>query len=366
MASFTFKRPLHGLAILLAALFAFALAAPASAHPAPFSYLDIKLEKDRIQGVLTVHALDVAHELGFADPTPLMGHDILHAREGDIARIIQPRLGIDLGEPLRLQWTEPSALPDQKALRFGFTIDGPPPGTFTLAPNLFPYDPQHQTFVNVYEDGQLTQQWIFGKDSKPQTYFTGTRQGVAAVVKTFVPSGMHHIWIGPDHLLFLLGLMLMGGSLWGLVRIVTAFTIGHSITLALAALDIVTVPASVVEPAIALTIVVVGADNLLRGQGRDLRFWMALAFGLIHGFGFASVLQEFGLPQSALGWSLFSFNVGVELGQLAVVVPVALALWAIRRKSALWGKRVAQVGSVIVIGAGSWWFIQRVFLAGAM
>ncbi|OYX05474.1 MAG: hypothetical protein B7Z15_16915, partial [Rhizobiales bacterium 32-66-8] len=71
---------------------------------APFSYLDIKLEKDRIQGVLTVHALDVAHELGFADPTPLLGHDILHAREGDIARIIQPRLGIDLGEPLRLQW----------------------------------------------------------------------------------------------------------------------------------------------------------------------------------------------------------------------------------------------------------------------
>ena len=111
---------------------------------------------------------------------------------------------------------------------------------------------------------------------------------------------------------------------WGaLVRIVTAFTIGHSITLSLAALDIVTPPPSIIEPAIALSIVFVGADNLVRGDGRDLRAWVALVFGLVHGFGFANVLREFGLPREALGWSLFSFNFGVEIGQLMVVLLVS-------------------------------------------
>ena len=84
-------------------------------------------------------------------------------------------------------------------------------------------------------------------------------------------------------------------------------------------------PASIIEPAIALSIVFVGADNLVRGDGRDLRAWVALVFGLVHGFGFANVLREFGLPREALGWSLFSFNLGVEIGQLAIVLVVASA-----------------------------------------
>jgi hypothetical protein len=146
-----------------------------------------------------------------------------------------------------------------------------------------------------------------------------------------------------------------------LVRIVTAFTIGHSITLSLAALNLVTPPPSIIEPAIALSIVFVGADNLVRGDGRDLRAWAALTFGLVHGFGFANVLREFGLPREALGWSLFSFNFGVEIGQLVVVLVVASALAAIRRRSDVIGARVAVAGSVVVICAGTYWFVQRVF-----
>jgi hypothetical protein len=151
-----------------------------------------------------------------------------------------------------------------------------------------------------------------------------------------------------------------------LVRIVTAFTVGHSITLSLAALNIVIPPATLIEPAIALSIVFVGADNLVRGEGRDLRAWVALVFGLVHGFGFANVLREFGLPAEALGWSLFSFNVGVEIGQLAIVLVVATALAAIRRRSHTLAYRVAFAGSVVVIAAGTYWFVQRVFFpAGA-
>ena len=104
-----------------------------------------------------------------------------------------------------------------------------------------------------------------------------------------------------------------------------------------------------------------GTDNLVRGNGRDLRAWVALVFGLVHGFGFANVLREFGLPREALGWSLFSFNAGVEVGQLAVVLVVASGLAAIRRWRSEWGYRVARAGSVVVIAAGTYWFVQRVF-----
>ena len=125
------------------------------------------------------------------------------------------------------------------------------------------------------------------------------------------------------------------------MKIVTAFTLGHSLTLSLAALNVITPPAAVIEPAIALSIVFVGADNLVRGTGRDLRAWVALVFGLVHGFGFANVLREFGLPAEALGWSLFSFNFGVEIGQLAIVLVVATVLALIRKRSDALGYRVA-------------------------
>jgi len=129
---------------------------------------------------------------------------------------------------------------------------------------------------------------------------------------------------------------------------------------------VVTPPASLIEPAIALSVVLVGVDNLLVGRQdpalrRDLRPVLAGVFGLVHGFGFAAVLREFGLPQAALGWSLFGFNAGVEVGQLALVVPLSLALAALQRQRPIAARRVAMVGSVVVALAGGFWFVQRVF-----
>jgi hypothetical protein len=112
--------------------------------------------------------------------------------------------------------------------------------------------------------------------------------------------------------------------------------------------------------------VYVGADNLLVRDGRDMRVWIALLFGLIHGFGFASVLREMGLPSGALGWSLFSFNLGVEIGQISVAVVVASALMALRARSETAGRRLAFAGSVMVMVAGSFWFVQRVFFSGGL
>ncbi|HKF68631.1 MAG TPA: HupE/UreJ family protein, partial [Vicinamibacterales bacterium] len=231
---------------------------------------------------------------------------------------------------------------------------------------MFPYDPMHQTFVNMYEGETLTSQMILDGRHPHLEYFAGSRQGVAAVIRKFVPAGVHHILIGPDHLLFLVGLLLLGGTIRQLLMVVTSFTVAHSITLSLAALNIVTPPARLIEPAIALSIVYVGADNILAKGGRDVRGWIAFTFGFIHGFGFANVLREMDLPARALGWSLFSFNIGVEIGQLFVVVLVATALVALKTRSEWAGRHLAFAGSVVVIVAGAFWFVQRVFFPGGL
>jgi hypothetical protein len=122
-------------------------------------------------------------------------------------------------------------------------------------------------------------------------------------------------------------------------------------------------PAAVIEPAIALSIVYVGADNLMVRDrpGRDMRAWIALGFGLIHGFGFANVLREMDLPPRALGWSLFAFNVGVEIGQALVVTLVGWVLATLRARSQQAGRAIVLVGSLVVMAAGGFWFLERVF-----
>jgi hydrogenase/urease accessory protein HupE len=285
--------------------------------------------------------------------------------------LLAPRLSLNFdGQPAAITWGAIDVIPDRQSLRLAFTIAGARPGRVNLRASVFPYDPIHQTFVNIYEDTALRHQAILDATRQSLEYYSGTAQGRLSVVRTFVMSGIAHILIGPDHILFLVGLLLLGGTLSRLALIVTSFTIGHSITLSLAALDLLSPPAQFVEPLIALTIVVVGADNLLvlRGtndgarQATDIRAWLAAGFGLIHGFGFAYVLKEFGLPQAALGWSLFAFNLGVEFGQLLIVGVVAAMLLLVRRQSTTAARWVAMAGSGAVILAGLYWFVQRVFL----
>jgi len=336
-------------------------ASPAAAHPAPFSYLDLVFRGDRIDGTLVVHVIDAAHELGISPPDRLLDNAVAERERLRLASILTPRLELRTDHRLVPEWTSLELLRDDAALKLTFTVATESAGAVTVDTNLFPYDPLHQTFVNIYEGGQLRQQVIFNASAHEHTYYLGTTEGALAVMKTFIPSGIRHILIGPDHILFLVGLLLLGGTWSALLKIVTAFTIGHSITLSLAALDLVTPPPTLIEPSIALSIVFVGADNLVRGNGRDLRAWAAATFGLVHGFGFANVLREFGLPKEALGWSLFSFNVGVEIGQLGIVILVASVLAAVRRRSMALAYRVAFAGSIVVIAAGTYWFVQRVF-----
>jgi hydrogenase/urease accessory protein HupE len=341
-------------------------ARPAAAHPVPFSYLDLQLRQSSIDVSLTVHIYDLAHDLGITPMERLLDPAVVVERNPAIRALLGPRLHISAGglspDP---EWLKAEVLQERQSVRFYLRYAlAAPPGSVSISTVMFPYDENHQTFINVYESDTLTSQAILDRNHSQTEYFAGTRQGVLAVVRRFVPAGMHHILIGPDHLLFLAGLLLLGGSIRRLAAIVTAFTIAHSVTLSLAALNILTPPASVIEPAIALSIVYVGADNLLAQGGRDVRTWIAFAFGFIHGFGFANVLREMDLPRRALGWSLFSFNFGVEIGQLLVVIVVATVFAAIRRRSEWAQRRLVYGGSLVVIAAGAFWFVQRVFFPG--
>ena len=352
--------------VLSAFILMCAIVQPASAHPVPFSFLDFYLTPQGMEAILVLHDFDVAHDLGITSPERLRDRAFLRERAPSIRALLADRLKISAdGKALNPEWGPPEVLEDRQAVRVTLHFPGISlPGHLMISADMFPYDPMHQTFVNIYEDGELTRQMILNHAHRQLDHVGGTRQGALSVIAKFVPEGIHHILIGPDHLLFLVGLLLLGGSIRRLLLVVTSFTVAHSITLSLAALNIFTPPARIIEPAIALSIVYVGFDNLLVKEGRDVRAWIAFSFGFIHGFGFANVLKEMDLPRSALGWSLFSFNFGVEIGQMVVVVIVSSALAALRARSEWAGQKVAFAGSILVILAGAFWFVQRVFFQG--
>lgn len=170
--------------------------------------------------------------------------------------------------------------------------------------------------------------------------------------------GIEHILIGWDHLAFLFGLILVGGRLRAMLAVVTAFTVGHSITLGLASLGVWTPSPSVIEPLIALSIVYVGVENFFI-DGVDNRWYLTGLFGLVHGFGFAGVLAEIGLPSDRVLPALLSFNLGVEAGQVAALL-VVVPILAVLRKNVRFATTGVRALNVVLIALGGFWFFDRV------
>ena len=187
------------------------------------------------------------------------------------------------------------------------------------------------------------------------------------VVGAYVVEGIRHILFGVDHLLFVLGLLLIVGNGWMLLKTITAFTIAHSITLTLATLGYADVPAPPVECAIALSILFLGPE-IVRARRGETSFtirhpWVvAFAFGLLHGFGFATAMTSAGLPPQELPLALLSFNVGVELGQLGFVALVLVMGYSFRALNVRWPRWVMALPGYAVGTAGAFWTIQRVAL----
>lgn len=171
--------------------------------------------------------------------------------------------------------------------------------------------------------------------------------------------GVEHILVGYDHILFVLALLIVSARAWQIVKVVTAFTVAHSLTLALAWSGIIELPSRPVEILIALSIVYVAVENLL-GKGFGRRWVVAGLLGLVHGLGFYGVLSKLGLGQGYALTTLISFNLGVEAGQLAIVALVFWPLaWWVRRP---WYPRSAAVASTLILLVASWWVVERAFV----
>ncbi|HMS84848.1 MAG TPA: HupE/UreJ family protein [Nitrospira sp.] len=238
---------------------------------------------------------------------------------------------------------------------------------------LFELDAQHKGLLRLTEGGQ-TSTAIFSQ-SQPVQEFALAERSVWSQSHQFIHEGIWHIWLGFDHVLFLLALLLPAvlvrtegkwqaagafqGVCWNVVTIVTAFTVAHSLTLSLAALDVVRLPSRLVESTIAASVVLAGLGNLYPMM-TSRRWMVAFGFGLIHGFGFAAVLTDLGLPQDSLLLSLVSFNIGVELGQLAIVAAFLPFAYLLRR-SWSYPRLVLTGGSLAVIAIALVWFTERAF-----
>jgi hypothetical protein len=183
----------------------------------------------------------------------------------------------------------------------------------------------------------------------------------STVAARYLGQGIVHIFGGADHVVFLLGLLLVGGRLRHVLAMVTAFTVSHSVTLGLAVLGVVAPRPSIIEPLIALSVAYVGVENFLLKDAAK-RWRVTGVFGLIHGFGFAGALGEVGVPADHVPLALATFNVGVEIGQLCII-GVAFPLFHYLRKMQWVEKRGVQLASVAIIVAGLLWFIQRVLPA---
>lgn len=254
------------------------------------------------------------------------------------------------------------------------TVSGEQTNLEVLA-RLYPENPTSRFAVTVLKGGVPVQETLLDADH-PSLTAPEPRDGFAVALR-YLQEGVRHIFGGPDHLCFLAGLLLLGGTAGVLLRTVTAFTLAHSITLTLAATGVFTPSPRFIEPLIALSIIAIAVENLraLRNQvagsdkpnssstqapqpRQDRRPWYAFGFGLIHGFGFAGALAEVGLPKASLGVALASFNIGVELGQAALVL-VAVPLLALLARRPTLNQRTVLVGSLAIAAAGGYWFVTR-------
>ncbi|MBI3367072.1 MAG: HupE/UreJ family protein [Burkholderiales bacterium] len=236
-------------------------------------------------------------------------------------------------------------------------------------------DPTHRGIARIVQSGQpAVVRMLVPAPAAAVSAVRASAPAVEAASGSFIGEGVHHILTGYDHMLFLLCLLLPAvmrregrrwqpvsgwrGALLPVAKTVTLFTLAHSVTLALAALEVVRLSPRFIEPAIAVTIMLAALDNIvpLAGNRRGL---ITFVFGLIHGFGFAGVLGELQLPTAAFGWALFQFNLGIEIGQLSLVAVVVPLLYALRH-SPRYVRWVMGGGSCVAIALAAVWFIERI------
>jgi hypothetical protein len=385
-ASSALRRWAGGLALALLML----AGGAALAHKPSDSYLAVTVQDGQISGRWDIALRDLDFAIGLdADGDGQITWGEVRAQHADIAAYAGARLklqadGVDcpieIGSQLVDEHTDGAytVMPLRFACPKAQASGGP--AAITLRYTLFAdIDPQHRGLLNLTAGG-ATRTALFGPQEAQQVFTLGETSHWKQLLD-YAREGVWHIWIGFDHILFLLSLLLPAvgvwtrqrrgpgqgwqpvdtfrAALWDVLRIVTAFTVAHSITLSLATLGLVSLPSRLVESSIAASVVLAALNNVWPVfHGR--RWMVAFAFGLIHGFGFASVLVDLGLPQGALALALLGFNLGVEAGQLAIVAVFLLLAYPVRR-SAFYRRAVLLGGSLLIAAVAAAWLVERAF-----
>jgi hypothetical protein len=359
---------MRGLTASAAIAAVFACSGSASAHLGSSKYLEVAIHRGGASVEVAIESVDAAMELGLgedAEPSTVL-------RESDrIGRWLAEGISIERdGRRCRAEaGAVRRATRDARAfleLAIEYTCER---GERLVLRDetVFADDPQHEAFVSVRHGGETSAEIL--RRGRQETVLT-TPKSTGEVFLLYLGEGGLHFITGYDHMLFLLALLLAAGlvaksegtraAAKDVAIIVTAFTIGHSVTLAAAALEWIVLPSQPVEVAIALSIVAAAAINLVRPKARRGASLVALAFGLVHGFGFSSVLGEQGLPTGLEIVALLAFNLGIELAQLAVV---GILIWPLTRlaRSDRYETFVLKGGSVAIALVAFYWAVERAF-----
>jgi hypothetical protein len=351
----------------------------AYAHKPSDSYLTLNVDGRTIAGQWDIALRDLDFAIGLdsnGDAEITWGE--VRAKHAEIAAYAMARLQLSAAEqacPSRVteQLVDDHTDGAYAVLRFRGECPAPLDQLAVRYRLFFDLDPQHKGLLRLQYQGSSTTA-IFSPERASQQFILSSPSRLGQFTD-YGREGVWHIWVGFDHVLFLLALLLPAvlyrkgptwqaveafrPAFWSVLKIVTAFTVAHSITLTLATLEVINLPSRWVESIIAASIVVAALNNLFP-LFRERRWVMAFLFGLIHGFGFASVLTDLGLPQDALILALVSFNLGVEAGQLAIVaafLPLAFA----SRRSCIYRRVILLGGSVVITLLAAVWFAERAF-----
>jgi len=347
------------------------------AHKPSDSYLHLKIDGAQVTGQWDIALRDLEQAIGLdtnGDGEITWGE--LRARHADIAAYALARLRFS-GDaktcPLVVSGHQVDQHSDGAYAVLRFSADcGSAPAAIDIGYSLFfDFDAQHKGLLKLEYQGRV-QSLVFAPEQATQHFELDTASAFRQFL-SYNREGVWHIWIGYDHILFLVSLLLpavllrerrrwlpvarFGDAFWDVFKIVTAFTVAHSITLSLAALGVISLPSRLVESAIAVSVLLAALNNLAPVVG-GRRWVVAFAFGLIHGFGFASVLTELGLPRDALVLALVGFNLGVEAGQLAIVAAF-LPLAYFSRGGWFYQRVILFGGSMAIAAVALVWLLER-------
>ena len=351
--------------------------APAHAHKPSDSYLSLWVQGDHLTGQWDIALRDLDYALGLdADGNGEITWSEVKAKHEEIAAYALARLsiaahGASCPPTVREHLIDNHSDGAYEVMRFSADCPAAPEVLTIKYTLLFDLDPQHRGLLRLEEQGR-THTAIFSPEHDTLR-LEGHSLALGRQFFEYFRTGVWHIWTGFDHILFLCSLLLPAvlergrgrgqavttfqPAFFEVLRIVTAFTIAHSITLSLAVLGFITLPSRLIESTIAASVVIAALNNLY--PLIEKRLWIvAFLFGLVHGLGFANVLTDLALPKPALAVSLVSFNLGVEAGQLAIVAAF-LPLAYLTRRSWLYPRLVVGAGSLGIAAVASVWLIER-------